>query len=69
MSAPQKPHIHMPQPSFWPILLALGVLLIAMGIIFHLLISALGVILLLGAMIGWMVENRVEAVGEEVAHD
>jgi cytochrome c oxidase subunit 1 len=69
MPATEKPEIHLPSPSFWPILVALGVLLIALGIIFNLIISLVGVVLLLGAQVGWMLENRVDAADQEAAHE
>lgn len=49
---------HLPSPSFWPILLAFGMVLIAIGVIFSLVISVIGVALLLASMVGWMLENR-----------
>lgn len=49
---------HLPSPSFWPILLAFGLVLIAIGVIFSLVISVVGVALLLSSMVGWMLENR-----------
>ncbi len=52
----------LPRPSFWPILLAFGLVLIAIGIIFSLVISVLGVALMLASMVGWMLENRAGQV-------
>jgi uncharacterized membrane protein len=63
------PHIHLPPPSFWPIVLAFGVTLIAIGIIFGLVISVLGVIVLLVAIAGWTQENRKLAGAEEAHHE
>jgi cytochrome c oxidase subunit 1 len=50
--------IHLPPSSYWPIVLAFGLTLIAIGIIFGLLISGLGLIVLLVAIAGWTQENR-----------
>jgi cytochrome c oxidase subunit 1 len=63
------PEIHLPPPSFWPIVLAFGVTLIAIGIIFGTLISLLGVIVLLVAIAGWTQENRKLAGAEEAHHE
>ncbi len=49
------------EKSLWPILLALGITLIAAGIVTSLLISGLGVILLLFSLGGWTQENRLLA--------
>ena len=52
-------HIHLPSPSYWPIVLAIGLPIIAYGIIFaHLLAVAGGVIVLL-ASFGWSLEPSV----------
>ena len=53
-----NPNIHLPAPSFWPIVLALGVALIAIGIIYTYMISAVGVLIMLSAIVGWTLENR-----------
>jgi cytochrome c oxidase subunit 1 len=51
---------HMPQPSFWPLVLAFSIMLIAIGILSTLIISAIGIILLLVAIFGWTFENRAD---------
>lgn len=52
--------IHLPSPSYWPLVLALGLPLIAYGLIFTLWLSALGGLLLLGAIYGWALEPSVD---------
>jgi len=56
--------IHLPPPSYWPIALALGIVLIAIGIIFSLIISGVGVLVMLAAIVGWTQENRDIALRE-----
>ena len=71
MNDNENPNIHLPAPSFWPIVLALGVALIAIGIIYLLIISLVGVIIMLAAIVGWTLENRnmpVEAM-EDIHHE
>jgi hypothetical protein len=65
---PEQPHpeIEMPAPSFWPIVLAFGLLLIAVGVLFTLIVSLIGVIIMLAALIGWTLENRVDEGAEDV---
>lgn len=65
-AAPVAGHetIHLPPPSYWPIALALGVVLIAIGIIFTVIISAIGVVVMLAAIVGWTQENREIALKE-----
>jgi hypothetical protein len=52
--------IHMPPPSFWPIVLALGVTLILAGLAIHFSALIFGVILSLVAAIGWVTEPGYE---------
>ncbi|HEX9037206.1 MAG TPA: hypothetical protein VF808_09480 [Ktedonobacterales bacterium] len=53
------PHIHMPGPSYWPLLLGLSVAMAFTGLLFWettLLITAIGLILAFVAGIGWGLE-------------
>lgn len=56
-------HLNTPTYSYWPVLLALAVLLIATGVVSTLAVSVFGLFLLFTAIIGWTWENRSE--GEE----
>jgi cytochrome c oxidase subunit 1 len=58
--------IHVPPPSFWPIVLAGGLVLIAIGVISGLTVSIVGIIVLFVAIGGWAMENRAE---EEAHHE
>ena len=49
-------NIHMPTPSFYPLLLAAGLTLIAGGLISHVAISVVGGILALDSIYGWAFE-------------
>ena len=51
--------------SFWPLFLAIGVILIAIGIVSIFPITVLGLLLLLTSIIGWTWENRQQAKEEE----
>src|SRR6476620_4472352 len=46
-------HIHMPSPSYWPILLAVGLPTIAYGIIFTRWLAVVGGLIVILAMFGW----------------
>ena len=52
-------HIHMPSPSYWPIILALSFPFIAYGVIYSRFISIVGVAVLILAMFGWAMEPSV----------
>ncbi len=52
-------HIHLPSPSYWPIVLALAFPVIAYGIIFNRLLSIVGLAILVLAIFGWSLEPSV----------
>lgn len=62
----EQPDLHVPGPSFWPIVLAGGLVLIAIGIVSSFIVSLVGILVLLTAIGGWAMENRAE---EEVDHE
>jgi len=49
-------HIHMPSPSYWPIVLAFGLPIIAYGVIFSIPIAVFGGVIVLFAAFGWSLE-------------
>ncbi len=63
----QQPDIHLPSPSFWPIVLAFGMALIATGVVSTFIVSIVGVVVLLVAIAGWSMENRT--AGKDEQHD
>jgi hypothetical protein len=62
----EHPDIHVPGPSFWPIVLAGGLVLIAIGVVSSFTFSIVGILVLLMAIGGWAMENRSE---EEADHE
>ncbi len=54
----EEPEIHLPSPSYWPILLAFGLVVISGGIIWGYYISIVGIVILLVSIAGWTLENR-----------
>ena len=46
-------HVHMPLPTAWPFVLALGVTLVVTGMVTNVAISLLGLLLTLAAAVGW----------------
>jgi hypothetical protein len=62
----EHPDIHLPGPSFWPIVLAGGLVLIAIGVVSSFTFSIVGILILLTAIGGWAMENRAEG---EAGHD
>ena len=56
------PGIHMPGPSFRPILAALGTALLFLGLVFGGLVLVVGIIALVVGLIGWLADARREYV-------
>jgi cytochrome c oxidase subunit 1 len=52
-------HIHLPSPSYWPIVLAFAFPVIAYGVIFNLMISVVGAGIMVIALFGWVLEPSV----------
>ena len=49
-------HIHMPSPSYWPIILAFGMLIMCYGVIYSTLLLAAGAAIAILGMFGWALE-------------
>ena len=49
-------HIHMPSPSYWPIVLAIALPIMAYGIIYSIVLTVIGGAILLLAAYGWALE-------------
>ena len=54
--APESVHIHLPPPSYYPIMMALGALMLAIGPMTHLAILALGHTVIIYSIRGWAPE-------------
>jgi hypothetical protein len=54
-------HEELPRPTYWPIVMAVAMTLIAFGIVNSVLIIAIGIILLIVALVGWIGDVRDEA--------
>lgn len=55
--------------SYWPILVAFSIILLAIGVLVHIVISAVATFLLLIAIAGWIQENRTATLARNGSHD
>lgn len=55
-----KEDLTTPVYSYWPLFVALGAVMIAIGVVWTVVISVLGLLLLFASVIGWVWENRTE---------
>ena len=49
-------HIHLPSPSYWPMVLALGLPIVGMGLIYNHVVAVIGGAVILLAAYGWALE-------------
>ena len=49
-------HIHLPSPSYWPLVLSLGMFVICYGVIYSTLLLAVGAAIIILALFGWALE-------------
>jgi cytochrome c oxidase subunit I len=59
-------HIHLPSPSYWPIVSAFGMPIVAYGLIFNLWLCLVGGIIVVGSLFAWALEPPDDP---EAAHD
>jgi cytochrome c oxidase subunit 1 len=52
-------HIHMPSPSYWPLVVAFGLPVVAIGLIYMRAISVVGAVIVLFGIYGWAQEPSV----------
>jgi cytochrome c oxidase subunit 1 len=52
--------IHMPSPSYWPIVAALGLPILGYGLIFNWWLAGLGIVVVLIGFFGWILEPSAE---------
>jgi hypothetical protein len=61
------PGVHMPGPSYRPLLASLGTMLLFVGLVFGGWLLVLGVVALVVSLVGWLVDARKEYVKVEEA--
>jgi cytochrome c oxidase subunit 1 len=52
--------IHMPSPSYFPLVASIGLLVLGFGLIFSWWIAGLGVTVMLAGLFGWALEPSAE---------
>lgn len=58
-----------PETSYWPLFVALGILLLAVGVVSTWFVSVFGLVLLMTSIIGWAIENDEASQREEPTGD
>ncbi len=51
-------HEGLPQPTYWPVVMAFGIALLAWGLVTTLLVSGVGLVMFALALAGWIGELR-----------
>lgn len=57
-ATPPEEAVHLPEPSVWPVTLALGFTLLAAGLVVHATFAVAGALLIILAAWGWVGELR-----------
>jgi cytochrome c oxidase subunit 1 len=52
-------HIHLPSPSYWPLVLSVGVGLLGLGVVYGVPMMVIGFAITLFASYGWILEPSV----------
>jgi Flp pilus assembly protein TadB len=60
--------IHLPEPSYLPVLVALGTTLAVVGVVVHPAIVAIGVVILLVSVVRWIRQTREEMADLPLEH-
>ncbi len=61
--------VHLPSPSFWPLVLAIGLPLVGYGVIFNLWFCVVGGLLIGGAIYAWVLEPVDDPDADGHGHD
>ena len=61
--------VHLPSPSYWPIVMAFGMPFVAWGLIFNLWFAVFGGICMVAAIYGWVMEPSTEPDADHGPHD
>ena len=60
--------LHLPGPSYLPVLTAFGISIALVGVVFNLVVVALGVIIAVVAMVRWVRETREDMAELPLEH-
>ncbi len=60
--------VHLPSPSYWPLVLAFGLPWVAWGLIYNLWFCVLGGICIIAGIYGWVMEPATEPGGDHEDH-
>jgi hypothetical protein len=60
--APDHGDIHLPPPSIWPLILAIGMAILAMGLVFRGPVLILGLLVFVAALLGWIFEDDLKGL-------
>jgi hypothetical protein len=66
--APPAEAIHMPDPSYMPVVLALGIMITLLGILTGIIVSAIGLIIVVAVLVRWIRSARDEMADLPLDH-
>jgi hypothetical protein len=60
--------VHLPEPTYLPVIVAFGVTLALCGILFNYVLTAIGVVIMLAATIRWIRDTRRDVAELPLEH-
>ena len=60
--------VHLPGPSFLPVIVAAGITIALVGVVHNLVLAAIGLLIAIGAIIRWIRETRSEIADLPLDH-
>jgi hypothetical protein len=66
--SPPAEEVHLPEPSYLPVVLALGITIAVVGVVLSLVLAALGLILTVVVIVLWIRQTREEMAELPLEH-
>jgi hypothetical protein len=65
---PPSEEIHLPEPTYLPVMVAFGVTLALCGILFNYVLTGIGVVITLAAVVRWIRDTRRDVAELPLEH-
>ena len=65
---PPAEHVHLPEPSYLPVLVAFGLTLTLVGLVITWVIAGIGLVILVVAVVRWVRETREDIAELPIEH-
>ena len=66
---PRGEEIHLPDPSYLPVIVAAGTTLVLVGVVINLVLAGLGLVITIVAIVRWVRQTRAEIAELPLEHE